>query len=295
MLLPYTVDVPMPRWPIANWAIIALTVVVGFPCWSGFDAYAEGLDASGSLPFLVLLRDEGFHWTQLIGTLFGHADVVHLLGNMWMLYLYGNAVNAKVGQVQYVLLYFSVGILESLVWLWLGDGPATLGASGAVMGMIGAFLVLYPHNNVSVFYWLAFFMHGTVEVSAYIVIGLYVAMDLLGFFGGPTETNHLAHLAGAGFGFAAMLGAVASGLVKADPGEITIFDIMKGKRNQVRGSKTGAPMRGYRAQLDPFRGGRSATGASQPPSASASDAPKQPPKASSYDDSPIPFDDPPRS
>lgn len=229
MLLPHTVDVPMKRLPIANWVLIAATIIIGFPCWSNPREYLMDVAMSGSPPFYVLLRGDWFHWTQLVGMLFGHAGIVHLLGNMWMLYIFGKAVNAKIGHVAYLALYFTVGVAQALIWLAFGSGEATLGASGAVMGMVGAFLVLYPHNNVSIFYWFGFAM-GSFEISAYFVIAAYVALDLLGTLGGDSGTNHLAHLAGAGVGFGIMMAANAIKLVRADPGEITMLDIFKGKR-----------------------------------------------------------------
>ena len=92
MLFPYNVDVALKRLPIANWALIGATVLIGFPCWSDVETYYENADRG----FLYLGREEDFAWHQLVGNLFGHADFFHLLGNMWMLFLYGNAVNAKV-------------------------------------------------------------------------------------------------------------------------------------------------------------------------------------------------------
>ncbi len=291
MLLPYVVDVPMKRLPIANWAIIAVTIAVGFPSWADWSGYCEELATSEDLPFLILIREDGFHWSQLLGHLFGHAGIGHLLGNMWMLFLYGNAVNAKVGQIQYVLLYFAVGILDGLIWLWVGDGPATLGASGAVMGMIGAFVVLYPRNDVTVFYWLGFVRAGTFEVSAYIVIAIYVLLDLIGFIGPRMDnTNHLAHLAGAALGFGALAIANATGLLKADPGEHTMIDILTGKGTAPRKGVSTMPLRGHSAGNAPYR---------RPPTSNPGQTRRpnppgvQMPRQSILDDSPIPLADEP--
>lgn len=179
MIFPYAVDVPMRRHPWANWGLIAATAIIRFPCWSDPAGYI--LESPST--FLYLDRED-FHWHQLVGNLFGRAGVGHLLGNLWVLFLYGNAVNAKFGHWQYLLLYFAIGILDSLAWHMMGDEGITLGASGAVMGMIGAFVVLYPRNDVSVFYWLFIVKMGTFEVSAYVVIAIYVVLDFVGLLGG---------------------------------------------------------------------------------------------------------------
>ena len=157
MLIPYRTDTPMARWPISNILIILATVVLGAPTWLPGSEYEGG--------WLVLWPDE-FEPAQLIGSLFGHADFVHLAGNMFMLFVFGNAVNAKIGNIFYVPLYFAIGLIENLAWIALGDGGPTLGASGAVMGVIGAFLVLYPRNEVAVLYWFGWIAHGVWEISA---------------------------------------------------------------------------------------------------------------------------------
>lgn len=225
MIFPYNVDVGMQRLPWANWALIAATVIVGLPSWTNFESYYVDADAG----FLYLGRDDEFAWYQLIGNLFGHASPGHLLGNMWMLFLYGNAVNAKIGHLLYIPLYLAIGVGESLIWLWFGDGQLTIGASGAVMGIVGAFVVWYPRNNVSIFYWLFFIKVGTWSISAYVVIAFYVVLDLVGMLGGGGVVNHLAHFAGAALGFGAMMIAAATGLIETEMGEQSLLDMMRGR------------------------------------------------------------------
>lgn len=227
MIFPYNVDVPMQRRPWANWGLILATAIIGFPCWSDPQHYILESDS-----YFLYLDREDFRWYQLIGNLFGHAGAGHLLGNLWVLFLYGNAVNAKIGHWQYLVLYFAIGIIDSAIWLMLGDEGITLGASGAVMGIIGAFVVLYPRNDVSIFYWLFIVKMGTFQVSAYIVIAIYVLMDFVGLLGGGGTVNHIAHLGGMGLGFGAMMALAAAGLVKPDAGEQTMLDVLRGRKPQ---------------------------------------------------------------
>lgn len=272
MLFPYSVDVGMKRWPIANWGLIAATVLIGFPCWADPEAYFENAERG----FFYLARGDDFAWYQLVGNLFGHAGALHLIGNMWMLFLYGNAVNAKIGHLQYLLLYFAIGIGESLIWLWFGEGFATLGASGAVMGIVGAFVALYPQNNVSVFYWLFIVKMGTWHVSAYIVIAIYVLLDFIGVVSGGGAVNHLAHLAGAMLGFGSMIGACATGLLKAESSERTMLDVFRGRKSP--GTRT------YSSRPTPSRAVRNTdTALGQPV--------RRPPPRTPADDAPIPLVD----
>src|SRR5215468_1620795 len=81
-------------------------------------------------------------FTTLFTSLFAHDGLGHLLGNMLFLFVFGNAVNAKLGHVQFLICYFLIGMLEGVVWMLLGPGPA-IGSSGAIMGIVGMFLVFY--------------------------------------------------------------------------------------------------------------------------------------------------------
>src|SRR5688572_10695484 len=105
MIFPYSVDVPMTRWPIANWVIMAGCCLATFVLLT---------DESGDmLGTFVLFRGEEFSAVQLVGGLFGHGDPMHLIGNMLFMFVFGNAVNAKVGNLVYPALFLLIGVLES--------------------------------------------------------------------------------------------------------------------------------------------------------------------------------------
>ncbi|MGE3110130.1 MAG: rhomboid family intramembrane serine protease [Phycisphaerales bacterium] len=225
MLIPYSVDVPMRRYPLANWALIALTVIVG----GIFIVDPEPLE-----PYLLLWRGDAFDPNQLPGHLLGHADWPHLFGNMLFLFVFGNAINARIGHLYFLLLYAVCGIIAGLVWLGLGTGPASLGASGAIMGLVGCFIVLYPRNDISVLYWFFIRFAGTFEISAYWIILMYVAFDLWGLFAGNDHgVNYLAHVAGFVTGFGIMTTLCATKLIPPDRAEQTLVDLCM-RRNSAR-------------------------------------------------------------
>ncbi len=220
MFIPYKVDVPMQRWPIANFILIGLTVIISFGLFFPLDDWtrehraarnldpefqkmleAEGIQVSDEPPPSVIdsfmLEPAHFRVTQLIGHMFLHADFWHLAGNMLFLFVFGNAVNAKLGHVQFLAIYFLTGIVTGLVWLLAGPGNPCLGASGAIMGIVGAFLLLYPTNDVSVGYMFTIFYRGTFEISAMWVIALYVAFDVWGLVGRSNSgVAYLSHVIG---------------------------------------------------------------------------------------------------
>src|ERR1035437_4732506 len=183
MFLPYKVDVPMARGPIANWILIALTCIITFAMFAPLDKWERSLNPNPGLPPQLvqelrnqgikisddtyppivdafLLQPKNFHLPQLVGNLFIHAGIFHLLGNMLFLFVFGNAINAKLGHLKYIALYLAVGIIDSAIWVLFGPNSPALGASGAIMGIIGAFLILYPHNDVSIGYWFGIFYRG---------------------------------------------------------------------------------------------------------------------------------------
>jgi len=215
MFLPYNVDVPMRQYPIANWAVITATCAVSL--W---------LLTLESYPAWALNTPGSFSIVSILGSLFAHAGPIHLIGNMIFLFVFGNAVNAKLGHLPFLALYFVVGLVEGVVWSWLGSAPS-LGASGAIMGVVGAFLVFYPRNDVSVGYWFAFFAHGSFSVSACWVVAAYVAFDIWGLAtGGSGGVAYLSHVTGALTGFGLALGAAAAGLFPSERHEENILEAL---------------------------------------------------------------------
>lgn len=248
MFLPYKVDVPMQRWPIANWVLIALTCLISFAMFGPLGEWAdsaspianlppklvqelhiEGLTIERSYPPIVdsfLLQPQNFHVAQLLGNLFIHANFLHLAGNMLFLFVFGNAINAKLGHLRFIALYMAVGVVESIVWVLTQPHSPCLGASGAIMGIIGAFLILYPLNNVSVAYCFTLFYRGAFEISAMWVIAVYLAFDVWGVFTGHGAVAYLAHITGTATGLAAMAGMLWLGWVTSDRMERNLLQVL---------------------------------------------------------------------
>jgi membrane associated rhomboid family serine protease len=260
MIFPYNVDVPMPRWPIANWALIAATSAV-------FLIFGVSKDDA----LLALWRGDDFRWWQPLTYTLLHADIIHLAGNMLFLFVFGNAVNARFGHALYLALYALLSVVSGLAWLLIdADGVVLLGASGAIMGVVGAFLVYYPRNDISVFYWLGMIWTGTFQVSSYVMILIYVAWDLVSYFlmRGMDGVAYISHLIGAGAGVALAALVLQIGLVKPGAGEETLFS----KRDRRPPSRRAGP----------------------PPGAALRPPPR--PRARVDDDAPIPLaDEPPRT
>ena len=136
---------------------------------------------------------------------FIHGGLTHLLGNMLFLWIFGNAVNAKMGDVAYVLFYLASGVFAGYGFSMVG-GADLLGASGSISGVTAAYLALFPSSRVTVLYW--FFFIGTFELPAMIMIGLKIILwdnVVAPHLSGPSYVAVEAHLAGYFLGFAATM------------------------------------------------------------------------------------------
>jgi membrane associated rhomboid family serine protease len=212
VLIPLAVDVPMYRYPYANFAIVGLTVAAFFMVSDHPDT-------------MVLGRGSAVGW---LGHLFSHAGWLHLIGNMIFLWVFGNAVCAKVGNIQYLIMYFLLGLIAALAHT-IGSSMPAIGASGAVNGVIGLFLIFYPRNDVKCFYFIFIGLIGTILISSYWVILFWMGFDIYGAMKGGGGVAYWAHLGGLFGGVAFGLLSLAVGLVWMHPLEESLPQAMTRK------------------------------------------------------------------
>ena len=139
-------------------------------------------------------------------SLFLHASAAHLLGNMWFLFLFGGLVERYLGSLRFVLAYLGFGAVATITHVALGNTVCTvtdtgvvIGASGAIAGVMGGFLVLRPKAKVKTM--LGFFRPfvWSVNLPAFLFLGYWLLMDLLqqvGWIGVETDVAHWAHIGG---------------------------------------------------------------------------------------------------
>jgi membrane associated rhomboid family serine protease len=119
-------------------------------------------------------------WATLFTSMFLHGGWLHLLGNMLYLWIFGRAVENALGPLRFLLFYFLCGALAGLVQAAIDPGAEVpmVGASGAIAGVLGAYLVLYPFGHVFVFFWIIIFFR-IIAVPAILLLGLWFLMQLL--------------------------------------------------------------------------------------------------------------------
>ncbi|MHC4584056.1 MAG: rhomboid family intramembrane serine protease, partial [Planctomycetota bacterium] len=103
---------------------------------------------------------------QFVSYAFLHGGLMHIIGNMFFLYLFGNNVNDKLGNIGYLCFYLAGAVFSGIghTVIHFSSSAPTLGASGAVAAVTGAYLVLFPQTLITVLYWLIFI--GMIEVPA---------------------------------------------------------------------------------------------------------------------------------
>ena len=135
----------------------------------------------------------------LLTSMFMHGGWLHLGGNMLFLWIFGDNVEHTIGAPLYLLFYLAAGVVGSLAQVWVDPTSVipTLGASGAISGVLGAYVVLFPSNRV-----LVFLFRVLVYVPAIVAIGLWAALQFFLGFAAIAETQqtggvaYMAHVGG---------------------------------------------------------------------------------------------------
>ena len=127
--------------------------------------------------------------SDIFTSMFMHGGLAHLGGNMLYLWIFGDNVEDRLGRVGYLIFYLFGGVVASLAHILTNPGSQipTVGASGAIAAVLGAYLVMYPQSRVATFIPLGFFMRLTL-LPASIVLGLWFVLQLFSGFlslGGP--------------------------------------------------------------------------------------------------------------
>lgn len=208
MIIPISTDTPIRRTPWANYGLIAVNVLA-FLAFGGADQ--ASLSPRETLGERLALTGDDMALYQFFTYQFMHANWLHIGGNMLFLWIFGNAVNAKMGQAPYVLFYLAGGIMAAVGHAYLHpDFTAMVGASGAIAAVTTAYLALFPRSHITVLYW--WFLIGTFELPSIILIVFKMILwdnMLSPRFSGESNVAFDAHLSGYAFGFAATAGLLA--------------------------------------------------------------------------------------
>jgi membrane associated rhomboid family serine protease len=247
-MFPYKDENPTLRPPFVTVVFIAVTVLV----WIGVQgagadpALARSVCELGAIPgellgtvppgtMVPLSESLGCeitaapHWHTVLTSMFLHGGWFHLIGNMWFLWVFGNNVEDSMGHLRFTIFYLLSGALAALAQIFVSPGSAVpmVGASGAISGIMGAYLVLYPRVRVHLLVWFGFWVT-TVAVPAYLMLAYWAVLQLLGSLPALGE----APSQGGGVAFMAHFGGFVAGAAL-----IKVFaraDLVEEHRRQIR-------------------------------------------------------------
>jgi len=168
-----------------------------------------GLFAHYSLIPSAVSQDFAHSWPTIFSSMFLHGGFMHIAGNMLYLWIFGNNVEDTLGKPKYIFFYLASGVIASLVHV--ASGPAsttpTVGASGAIAGLMGAYLILFPRAEIVTI--VPIFIIGTIqEVPAIVVIGFWAVLQ----FANATWF-HSGGMQGGGVAYMAHVGGFLAGLL----------------------------------------------------------------------------------
>ncbi len=222
-MFPYRDDNVTVRIPLVTFALIAINALVWFKFQGAglTAALPESVCNYGLIPGeltllarpgsglpmgdgMACLVDPGRAPENILYSMFLHGSWAHILGNMWFLWLFGNNVEDSMGRLRFLIFYLMCGLGAALAQVLSNPSSITpmVGASGAISGVMGAYILLFPRARVYSIVVLFIFIT-TVALPAWVMLGYWMALQLLGALGGAES----------GVAFAAHVGGFVAGLL----------------------------------------------------------------------------------
>jgi rhomboid family protein len=170
--------------------------------------YAAGHDLPPHIPLPF--------WSTLITSMFLHGGWMHLAGNMLYLWIFGDNIERALGHARFLVFYLACGIAAALAHVFFNSGSnlPTVGASGAISGILGGYMFLFPHNRVRVLT-----AYGVTAVPAVFMLGLWILIQFVNGMGEIANTPETG-----GVAYVAHIGGFVAGLV--------LVGLMGGRRRQ---------------------------------------------------------------
>ena len=122
----------------------------------------------------------GMTWSTIFTSMFLHGSWLHLIGNMWFLWLFGNNIEDSMGHLRYLVFYLLGGVVGGAAHIFINAGSVvpTIGASGAISSVMGAYLVLYPRIRIQTLFILFVFIK-IISVPAWVILGEFFVIQIL--------------------------------------------------------------------------------------------------------------------
>ena len=230
---PFADENPTHKKPIISWSIIFVCSFVFLNQIFNHKYITEQTFLSfGMIPAILFGHSELSEplkiihpFLSVLTSMFLHGGWMHIVGNMTYLYIFGDNIEERLGKLKFIIFYLVTGIVAAFSQAII-DPTSTIpmiGASGAIAGVLGGYLVLYPKANIKVFFWFIIFVK-VIRIRAFIVLGGWIIIQFISFNG--TDVNS------GGVAYAAHIGGFISGVL--------LINIMKNKIPQKNRTMSGS-------------------------------------------------------
>jgi membrane associated rhomboid family serine protease len=190
--------------PYVTWILIIVNVIVFLWQWQN-GLSQDDFDTYGAIPFLIITGRE-LH--TLLTSMFMHGGIAHIVGNMLYLFIFGDNIEDRFGHIKYLIIYLVFGVVAGLIHSWFsvqsGGYDAivpAVGASGAISGVLGAYIVLYPRARIATIVFLGYFGR-IIKLPSIFMLGFWFIMQFLYSFLDPySMVAYWAHIGGFIIGF----------------------------------------------------------------------------------------------
>ena len=211
-MIPIRDTIRSKNFPAVNSFIIGLNIIVFL--WQLFQGsdLKEVFYLYGMVPLRYSDPEISAHFTKFqqflpfLTSMFLHGGFLHILGNMWFLYIFGDNIEDRLGHIRYLIFYLFCGIASGLIHLFTNWGSKipTIGASGAISGIMGAYLLLHPRSRILTLIPIFFFFQ-FIEIPAFIFLGYWLLIQLFSASFTPRNVG--------GVAFWAHIGGFVAGLI----------------------------------------------------------------------------------
>ena len=231
---PFADENPTTKKPIVSWSIIFICSLIFLNYIFEQEYIKEQIFLSfGMIPAILFGHSELSSslkvvpaFISIITSMFLHGGWMHLIGNMTYLYIFGDNVEEILGKTKFIIFYLLTGGFAALSQSIL-DTDSTIpmiGASGAIAGVLGAYLVLFPKAKIKVFFWFIIFFK-VFKIRAFIVLGGWIFIQFLSFSGNDLNSG--------GVAYAAHIGGFISGVI--------LINIMRNKKTKPKLTRSSLP------------------------------------------------------
>lgn len=198
-MIPLRDETRSQRRPFVTWLLIAANIAVFILQLRD----PHGMMEQYALYPARLIRGDQLY--AILSSMFMHGGIAHILGNMWFLYIFGDNVEDVLGHFRYILFYLLAGVCGALLQVLVSSHSTIpmVGASGAISGVLGAYLVLFPGARILTLLPIFIFIQ-FVNIPAWIFLGYWILIQVLSGMGAPRTGGGVAffaHIGGFAFGF----------------------------------------------------------------------------------------------